>query len=147
MSADLFFLLCRSTARRPLDRATTVTDILAASPHNNPGDGVTGFLHVDRGCFLQYLEGPRAPLLRTAARINEDLRHTDFRILAEGTIDERFLPDRDMGQIASKNLPTDGLLAERTWLRPDPDIDPLPLILAFALHANRQGGLEISETA
>ncbi|TCM84429.1 BLUF domain-containing protein [Rhodovulum steppense] len=143
MSADLFFLLYRSTARRPLDRAT-VTDILAASLHNNPRDGVTGFLHVDRGCFLQYLEGPRAPLLRIATRINKDRRHTDFRILAEGTIDERFFPDWDMGQIASENLPTDGLLAERSWLRSEPDIDPLPLIRAFAAHANRQDGLDIA---
>ncbi|MCO8144165.1 BLUF domain-containing protein [Rhodovulum tesquicola] len=146
MAPDLFFLLYRSTARRPLD-GDTVADILLASLRNNPRNGLTGFLHVERDCFLQYIEGPREPLLRTAARIRKDRRHKDFLLLAEGTIDDRFFPDWDMGQIASENLPTDGLLAERTWLRPDPDIDPLPLIRAFAVHANRQNGLEISETA
>ncbi|TCO72955.1 BLUF domain-containing protein [Rhodovulum euryhalinum] len=144
MAQDLFFLLYRSSAHRTLD-GDTVIGILSQSLRNNPGNGLTGFLHVDRNHFLQYLEGPRVPLMRMATRISKDRRHRDFVILAEGTIDERFFPDWDMGQIADENLPSDGILAERSWLNPDAEIDPMPLIQAFASHANHLTGLDISE--
>ncbi|TCP44434.1 BLUF domain-containing protein [Rhodovulum marinum] len=139
---ELSFILYRSTARRGFDDKTII-GILAESVRNNPKEGLTGFLHMERGCFLQYLEGPRGPLTRKVARIQKDRRHKDFLLLAEGTLDTRFFPDWDMGQIPEENLPTDGILAERSWLEPQPDIDPLPLIQAFAAHAGQQHDLEI----
>ncbi|SIO27578.1 Sensors of blue-light using FAD [Rhodovulum sp. ES.010] len=141
---ELHFVLYRSAARKPLDEKTVV-DILAQSVRNNPKEGLTGFLHVDRGCFLQYLEGPSGPLTRMVARIQRDRRHKGFMILARGTIDERFFPDWEMGQISDENLPSDGILADRSWLQPRPDIDPLPLIRAFAAHAGQRDNLEIGE--
>ncbi|WP_170290278.1 BLUF domain-containing protein [Rhodovulum strictum] len=143
-AVELSFVIYRSTARKALVE-TTALEILAESLRNNPKEGLTGFLHVERDCFLQYLEGPPGPLRRTLVRIQKDRRHKEFLILAEGSIDERFFPDWDMGQIPCANFPTDGILADKSWLRPDPDIDPLPLIRAFAAHARQQGGFDISE--
>ncbi|MGC9418159.1 MAG: BLUF domain-containing protein [Rhodovulum sp.] len=139
---ELSFILYRSTARRGFDDKTFI-GILAESMRNNPREGLTGFLHVERGCFLQYLEGPRGPLTRKVAHIQKDRRHKDFLFLAEGTLDERFFPNWDMGQIPEENLPTDGILAEKSWLKPDPDIDPLPLIRAFAAHAGQRNDIDI----
>ncbi|HBS50811.1 MAG TPA: hypothetical protein DEA05_12355 [Rhodobacteraceae bacterium] len=142
----LSFALYRSRSKRRIDEKLVV-DILAASARNNPNEGLTGFLHTDQDCFLQYLEGPPGPLFRLLARIAEDRRHTDFQILAEGELEERLFPDWDMGQINKHHMPREGLVAAQTWLSPDPDIDALPLIRAFAMHGQKLGGIEISEVA
>ncbi len=139
----LSFVIYRSQARRKLNEKTVI-DILAASVRNNPREGITGFLHTDRDCFLQYLEGPTAPLKRKVLRIQKDRRHKDFLILAEGTIEERFFPNWDMGQIALDTMPAEGLLAKKQWYRKNPDLDPLPLIQAFAAHAGKLETAEIS---
>ena len=138
---DLSFVLYRSFARRKLDEATMV-DILAESIRNNAREGITGFLHADLDRFLQYLEGPPGPLMRKVAQIQKDRRHKDFLILAEGTIEERFFPHWDMGEITLDSLPSRGLLARRSWTRSTPDIDPLPLIRAFAAHAGKLDNTE-----
>lgn len=131
---ELYFTLYRSKARRPITQELTFS-ILASSLHNNANEGLTGFLHTDRGHFLQFLEGPRGPLLRKLARIQKDRRHQDFIILAEGVIEERLFPDWDMGQIDRDLLEiTDGL-QDQAWLHPAPEIDPLTLLNAFAAHS------------
>lgn len=134
MAPDLAFVLYRSEARRALTEKTVV-DILSASIRNNSREGLTGFLHTDRNCFLQYIEGAPGPLRRKVAQIAADKRHTRFEILAEGTLDRRFFPDWDMGQIRLAGNDLFGLVRERRWLRRDIEIDPVPLIRAFAAHA------------
>lgn len=139
---ELAFTLYRSKARPGLGEAGIV-DILAKSVRLNAREGLTGFLHFDRGYFLQYLEGPSAPLGRKVARIYRDKRHSEMVILAEGTIDERFFPTWDMGQINASLLPHDGPLATHSWMLPADQIDALPLIEAFAAHAGALQGTEI----
>lgn len=131
---DLYFTLYRSKARKPITQEMTFS-ILTSSMRNNHNEGLTGFLHTDHGYFLQFLEGPRGPLLRKLARIQKDRRHTDFVILAEGDIEERLFPDWDMGQITSDLLEATDDLQNRSWLRPAPDIDPLNLLNAFAAYS------------
>lgn len=135
---ELSFALYRSKATRKVTEKTVI-DILAKSIRNNESEGLTGFLHTDHDHFLQYLEGPPNPLMRKLVRIQKDRRHKNFMILAEGVIDERFFPDWDMGQISNTILPFEGLLSNKSWLKPNPDIDPVPLLQAFAAHAGQFG--------
>ncbi|MEM9474657.1 MAG: BLUF domain-containing protein [Pseudomonadota bacterium] len=141
---ELSFVLYRSKAHTSASPAD-VSDIVTTSLHLNAREGLTGFLHFDRGFFLQYLEGPPGPLARKIARIHKDRRHDEFTILADGDIDERFFPDWDMGQISKDLLPNEGPLATHSWLLPVDSIDPLPLIEAFAAHAGRLQGAAIEQ--
>lgn len=131
------FVLYRSKARRNLGQAA-VLDIVTTSARANAREGLTGFLHFDRGYFLQYLEGPKGPLARKVARIHKDRRHSEMVILADGTIDERFFESWDMGQIDANLLPIDGPLATNSWLLPAENVNPQPLIEAFAAYAGAQ---------
>lgn len=139
---DLAFVLYRSEARRALTEKIVV-DIVATSVRNNARDGLTGFLHTDRNCFLQYIEGPPGPLERKVAEIARDRRHTRFEILAEGAIDRRFFPDWDMGQVRLSPGGILGFVHERDWMRRGVEIDPVPLIRAFAAHAGFTHDVEI----
>ncbi|MEL6800742.1 MAG: BLUF domain-containing protein [Pseudomonadota bacterium] len=141
---ELSFILYRSKARKTLGHSS-VADIVASSTRFNAREGLTGFLHFDRGYFLQYLEGPKGPLSRTVARIYKDRRHGEMVILADGTIDERFFEGWDMGQIDANLLPAQGPLATSSWLLPAENVDPLPLIEAFAAFSGAHGGMEIQE--
>lgn len=142
---QLHFLLYRSVATRKLDE-TCVRDILAKSIRNNARDGLSGFLHADRERFLQYIEGPGDALARRVVKIQKDRRHTGFKVLAEGAIDARFFPDWDMGYIEELAKLPKGVSERELWFAEDPDLDPLPLLAAFAAHAGAVEGLEIGET-
>ena len=140
----LSFVLYRSVATFKLTQKA-VLEIVLKSIRNNASDNLTGFLHTYQGHFLQFLEGPSDALSNRLAKIQRDRRHKNFIILAEGAIDERFFPNWDMGQIAPEHLPTEGPFAELDWLRPDPDVDALPLLHAFTAHAGQRGAVDISK--
>lgn len=142
---DLSFVLYRSTARRRITEDMMV-DILAASARNNPREGLTGFLHVDRGCFLQYIEGPTGPLSRKVRQIQADRRHKDFQVLGEGPVDERIFPDWDMGRIELPPNSGHDALIRGDWHHPEKDIDPIPLVLAFAAVAGVTDDLQFEES-
>lgn len=125
-----FFVLYRSKAVKTLDEKTVV-DIVATSIRNNQRDGLTGFLHTEQSHFLQFLEGPRAPLMRKVAQIRKDRRHINFIILADGETDARLFPDWDMGTLPASI----SALMPKEWMYPSPIVDPLPLLHAFAHYA------------
>lgn len=127
-----FFVLYRSKAAKTLDEKTIV-DLVATSIRNNQRDGLTGFLHTEQNHFLQFLEGPRAALMRKVAQIRKDRRHFNFIILADGETDERLFPDWDMGKLP-ENISS---LMPREWMYPSPIVDPLPLLHAFAHYAGQ----------
>lgn len=139
---QLYFALYRSRARRHLTEST-VRSIILASVRNNRRDGLTGFLHTDQDHFLQYIEGPQDMVMKTMARIQTDRRHYNLIVLADGSLDERMFPDWNMGQITELQAQENGLWTNTAWLRPDPHIDPLPLIAAFASYALGDGAVEI----
>ena len=112
-----------------------ILNILAVSKKNNRRHGISGFLHYDRGVVLQYLEGPREALLSRLARITADKRHTDMRIIAEGTIDYRFFPDWSMGELNVHDLIDPHLLRNAAWLDNPPEDDVLCLLDAIAMQA------------
>ncbi len=71
--------------------------MLDSSRRNNARDGLTGFLHREGDTFLQYLEGPSAPLEATWRRILADPRHRSIRMLHAGEMPVRLFPDWEMG--------------------------------------------------
>jgi hypothetical protein len=127
---SLYFVLYRSKATKPLNEATII-DIVAKSMRNNPRDGLTGFLHTEDNHFLQFLEGPRDPLMRKIAKIRKDRRHMNFIILADGEIDERFFPEWGIGRLPEEVTEIMG----KDWMFPSPAVNPLPLLQAFAEYA------------
>ncbi|WEF31413.1 BLUF domain-containing protein [Pseudoduganella chitinolytica] len=56
-------------------------DLLAQAKANNARIDVTGSLFYNGGWFMQVLEGPEATLAKLVARIENDPRHQDFRLL------------------------------------------------------------------
>ena len=136
-------MLYRSKAKHHL-RGRVVNEIIRVSLLNNQRDGLTGFLHTDKDHFLQYLEGPKAPLMHRLSVIQRDLKHYNFIILADGSLDERLFPDWDMGQIDFLQ-PQFERSADMGWMRPNPDVDALPLLTAFAAHA--LNGEKVTTTA
>ncbi|MGA7675304.1 MAG: BLUF domain-containing protein [Rhizomicrobium sp.] len=85
-----------STASWAMSNAD-LNEILDASRRNNRVNGVTGMLlHIDRG-FLQVLEGPKAAVEETYARIKQDRKHNAPRILVEQETDGRLFGDWSMG--------------------------------------------------
>jgi hypothetical protein len=75
-------------------------DILDVSQRNNRHLGVTGFLHREGDLFAQYLEGAPDALDRVMERILHDTRHENLRVLQRGPLDDRILPDWQMGYAA-----------------------------------------------
>jgi hypothetical protein len=78
--------------------------ILSASVRNNAQVQVTGFLHREGDCFLQYLEGEDGALQQTMDRIWRDPRHESREMLDTGEIDNRMFPDWQMGFVAGQDL-------------------------------------------
>ena len=82
-------------------------DILAASRRNNTAQGVTGLLIMSDGSFFQCLEGGRAAVNSTYAKILKDTRHANSVILSCVEIDKRQFSGWSMGYVLSneKNRP------------------------------------------
>lgn len=93
---DLEYIIYQSTALIP-DVNAEHDAILQACRINNAGNGVTGFLHREGDFFIQYLEGSRGALNRTMRKIAADTRHKDILLLDTGPLQERRLPDWQMG--------------------------------------------------
>lgn len=64
-------------------------DIVTVSSRNNARDGITGYLIFDGETFLQILEGERAAVETTYARIAGDARHREATLLHAGTAEQR----------------------------------------------------------
>ena len=70
-----------------------LADILSAGPRNNPENGLTGLLGVERNRFFQILEGDIACLTLTFERIARDKRHFDIRRVALEPVSRRLFDD------------------------------------------------------
>lgn len=68
-----------------------VNSILTQARPHAVRDGVSSILYYSNGYFFQCLEGDRIAVERTFARIRDDLRHREARILRLRAIPERLL--------------------------------------------------------
>lgn len=63
-----------------------VARILMQSRRNNPANGLVGALHFADGCFFQCLEGPVEAVDALYARLHQDPRHRDLKVLSRTAI-------------------------------------------------------------
>jgi hypothetical protein len=85
-----------STATAPLSEVS-LRALLAFARTRNAARGVTGMLLYQSGVFLQVLEGDRATVEATFAKIELDRRHRDVVTLWHGDIESRNFGDWSMG--------------------------------------------------
>lgn len=64
-----------------------VARILMQSRRNNPAQGLVGALYFAEGCFFQCLEGPSDAVDRLYARLHQDPRHRDLKVLSRAVVD------------------------------------------------------------
>ena len=71
------------------DNATVNADvarILMQSRRNNPANDLVGALYFADGCFFQCLEGPAEAVDALYARLHDDPRHRDLKVLSRTTV-------------------------------------------------------------
>ncbi|HWL59087.1 MAG TPA: BLUF domain-containing protein [Paracoccus sp. (in: a-proteobacteria)] len=78
-------------------RSSGCADILAASRSRNQAFGLTGYLHLEDGCFYQWLEGPPNALAEVGQMITGDRRHWDVDFIWQGTQPDRRFRGWEMG--------------------------------------------------
>jgi hypothetical protein len=88
-----------------------VSDIVQASIRNNREVAITGLLLVHGGFFMQALEGPRAAVEATYARIIADPRHEATKVLADSPIARRGFANWNM--CARRISPADEAILDR----------------------------------
>ena len=100
----LFNAVYCSRAAASMD-AAAVDQIIAASHRNNPRWGITGMLVFGEGVFFQWLEGPRASVLRLMALLRSDVRHEQIVMLSEVEESrERLFPQWDMELVEAEHI-------------------------------------------
>ncbi|WP_337001309.1 MULTISPECIES: BLUF domain-containing protein [unclassified Microbacterium] len=92
----LISLVYCSTATRPFDDAE-LGDLLTTSRAANEARGITGMLLYREGEFVQILEGVADDVSFLMARIADDPRHRDIRVLLEEPLHERRFAEWTMG--------------------------------------------------
>ncbi len=70
--------------------------ILLDARRCNTRDGITGMLICRADLYLQLLEGPEAAVDATYARIADDDRHMNPRLLSRQTVSDRLFPQWSM---------------------------------------------------
>lgn len=80
----------RATFPAGADNASLNADvarILMQSRRNNPAQGLVGALYFADGCFFQCLEGPSDAVDRLYARLHQDPRHSDLKVLGRALVE------------------------------------------------------------
>lgn len=104
-----------SSAVRLLEQAD-IDHLLHRARARNATEGITGLLLYRDGAFMQYIEGPRAPLMKVYASILADrLHHHVTQLLDEG-IDAREFAGWAMGY-SSATMPQFLQLRQARWQR------------------------------
>lgn len=79
-----------------------VARILAHSRSNNRRNGLVGVLYFGDGCFFQCLEGEQQAVRTLYAKLEQDPRHRDLKIISSKPIDAITFTDWSMKYVASE---------------------------------------------
>ncbi|MDX9716636.1 MAG: EAL domain-containing protein [Thauera sp.] len=91
----LYFLIYVSRSTQPMSE-DDVSALMLQFQQRNRRDGISGSLLYKNGEFIQLLEGTKETVLALSERIRSDVRHRDFRIVAEGPMHRRTFTDWGM---------------------------------------------------
>lgn len=132
----LSYVLYSSQLTAAFDQRT-LSDILDTSQRNNARDGLSGFLHVEAPNIVQFIEGPFTKLHATLDRIRHDPRHTDMKVLSEGTFDQRYFEDWKMALVDYTTFSLADLAEIKKGKLDDMEsFDPLDLISVLSANAS-----------
>lgn len=92
----LHFAFYTSQARSPFPGLVDFDILREAWAHNRQA-GIGGYLLRSGDSYFQWLEGPPGPVTALLDRIAQDGRHSELRILSEGTLARREFPNWVMG--------------------------------------------------
>lgn len=106
---QLVQLIYASVQTKPLGLQDARAIVSTAKRRNEP-EHITGLLVFANGFFLQALEGGAAAVTATFARIAQDPRHRDLRLLGVEPIDRRSFPDWSMRFVDASNVTAATLL-------------------------------------
>ena len=130
------------------DNATVNADmarILMQSRKNNPANGLVGALYFADGCFFQCLEGPTDAVDSLYARLHQDPRHSDLKVLSRSAINQLSFSRWSMKFVPNASAVRD-LLASHGLRSFDPYTFN-PKVLADMVNLLLQGSdLAVSET-
>lgn len=70
-----------SHATVSMENPLNLAQVLGASARNNRRDEITGVLAFSDGMFIQAIEGPDNAVDRLMARLRDDTRHRDLKVL------------------------------------------------------------------
>lgn len=133
---SLHYLMYASRLTVPMG-FEALNSLLQVSQHNNEHAQITGFLHIENEIALQYLEGPADQLHQTVDRIRKDDRHTEFSILAEGTLQRRHFDNWKMALVENTTLSLFDLMGTQTRaIRDVAKAHPLDLISFLSANAS-----------
>lgn len=93
--APLYFLIYVSRCNRQLKQDELIEMLNTIRQHNRL-NGISGCLIHQDGEFMQLLEGKQQVVHALRDRIRADQRHEDFRVIAEGPLQQRVFNDWGM---------------------------------------------------
>ena len=97
--SPLFSLVYTSTASRPLAKSD-LENILSSARTRNLQEQVTGLLLFTEGKFMQYLEGPKAGVLKIFEIIKTSSLHQDIVEISRQPMERRAYGDWSMAFLA-----------------------------------------------
>lgn len=100
-------IVYRSVAVGPLAPGD-LRQMMVQARERNAREGITGLLVYDRGCFVQWLEGPRDAVERVWASIQRDGRHRSVERLQMPWRHDRLFPDWSL-QLGLAEGPMEGI--------------------------------------
>jgi len=88
---NLIQLVYLSRSTRPINEQD-LNSIRESAARNNPRRGLTGALLYVGGNFMQLLEGDANDVAAAFAKIQQDLRHKECRVLFQAHMSQRLFP-------------------------------------------------------
>jgi Sensors of blue-light using FAD len=114
--------------------------ILMQSRKNNPLHQLVGALYYSDGCFFQVLEGPSAAVEQLYARLHQDPRHFDLKVLSRNAVTQLAFTNWSMKFVPRASQVRE-LLARHQLQRFDPySFAPNVLSEVVSLLVNGQDG-------
>ncbi len=136
MTVDFHYFIYQSKAADNL-KPSDIDAILASAKAYNKESGITGVLLYDENSFLQFIEGPKAALIKAYQRIKSASQHHAIFELANEPSEKKYFQAWDMGfcKTTHSNLQS---IANANWVKSIRDVresksesDGLALLLDY----------------